>query len=90
VFKSAVIESNQFHILMRANLKVIALDESSQKIELVCALLNLWTQDCKLAFFVPLGRGSSVVQPGRSSHELNLRLASGKEINPDDLETWCI
>ncbi|PLW39261.1 hypothetical protein PCASD_05356 [Puccinia coronata f. sp. avenae] len=88
VFMSAVIESNQFHILMRSNSKAIVVDENSQKIELVWALLNLWTQDCKLTFFVPPGRGSSVVQPGRPLHELNLRLASGVEINPDDLEMF--
>ena len=58
VFMTAVIESNQFHILMRSNSKVITREENSQKTELVRALLNLWTQDCKLTFFVPPGRPS--------------------------------
>ncbi|KAA1100861.1 Ras GTPase activating protein ira2 [Puccinia graminis f. sp. tritici] len=87
VFMSAVIESNQFHILMRSNSKVMAGEDNTQKTELVWALLNLWTQDCKLAFFVPPGR-TSAPQPGRSCHELNSRLASGAEINPDDLEMF--
>jgi neurofibromin 1 len=87
VFMSAVIESNQFHILMRSNSKVMAGEDNTQKTELVRALLNLWTQDCKLAFFVPPGR-TSAPQPGRSCHELNSRLASGAEINPDDLEMF--
>ncbi|KAA1065730.1 Ras GTPase activating protein ira2 [Puccinia graminis f. sp. tritici] len=52
VFMSAVIESNQFHILMRSNSKVMAGEDNTQKTELVWALLNLWTQDCKLAFFL--------------------------------------
>ncbi|WAQ82376.1 hypothetical protein PtA15_2A693 [Puccinia triticina] len=71
VFMSAVLETNQFHILMRSNSKLITGgDESGQKTELVRALLNLWTQNTTLAFF------------------LNLRLASGNNIDPDDLEMF--
>ncbi|WAQ85082.1 hypothetical protein PtA15_5A656 [Puccinia triticina] len=71
VFMSAVLETNQFHILMRSNSKLITGgDESGQKTELVRALLNLWTQDTTLAFF------------------LNSRLASGHDIDPDDLEMF--
>ncbi|KAA1136272.1 Ras GTPase activating protein ira2 [Puccinia graminis f. sp. tritici] len=87
VFMSAVIELNQFHILMRSNSKVMAGQDNTQKIELVRALLNLWTQDCKLAFYVPPGR-TLAPQSGRSCHELNSRLASGAEINPDDLKIF--
>ncbi|OAV85708.1 hypothetical protein PTTG_04837 [Puccinia triticina 1-1 BBBD Race 1] len=88
VFTSAVIESNQFHILMCSDSKLMAGEDNTQKTELVRALLNLWTQDSKLAFFVPFGRGPPVQHTGRSLHELNSRLASAAEINPDDLEMF--
>ncbi|OAV92772.1 hypothetical protein PTTG_04965 [Puccinia triticina 1-1 BBBD Race 1] len=89
VFMSAVIESNQFHILMCLHSKMMAGKENGQKTEMVRALLNLWTQDCKLAFFVVPAGGRSAPLPGRFSHELNSRLASGADnIDSDDLEMF--
>ncbi|OAV98832.1 hypothetical protein PTTG_10958 [Puccinia triticina 1-1 BBBD Race 1] len=102
VFMSAVLETNQFHILMRSNSKLITGgDESGQKTELVRALLNLWTQDTTLAFFVPPSarhphphhhhhhqQQQQQQHTGRSAHELNSRLASGHDIDPDDLEMF--
>ncbi|WAQ90170.1 hypothetical protein PtA15_12A156 [Puccinia triticina] len=72
VFMKAMLKTNQFHILMRANSKLITgCDESGQKTELVRALLNCEPRThMTLAFF------------------LNSRLASGHDIDPDDLEMF--
>ncbi|MBW0469189.1 hypothetical protein O181_008904 [Austropuccinia psidii MF-1] len=87
IFMSTVIESNLYYILMRSNSKVMASEENLQKSDLVRAALNLWSQDRQLAFYLPPGRNLTSF-PGRSSNELNSRLASGAEINPDDLEMF--
>ncbi|OAV97573.1 hypothetical protein PTTG_26002 [Puccinia triticina 1-1 BBBD Race 1] len=95
VFMNAMLKTNQFHILMRANSKLITgCDESGQKTELVRALLNCEPRThMTLAFFVPPSARHPHHQhqqqhTGRSAHELNSRLASGHDIDPDDLEMF--
>ncbi|CAH7670866.1 hypothetical protein BY996DRAFT_4641287 [Phakopsora pachyrhizi] len=87
LFISAVLGSNQINFWMRPNLNTVVSEEHNLKNEIVRALLSLWSQDCKLAFYTVPGKTQSF-HTGHSFHEIYSLVASATEVNPNNLEVF--
>ncbi|KAH9819427.1 hypothetical protein DFH28DRAFT_1080087 [Melampsora americana] len=91
VFMSLILECEQFSHLTtdRSTSKTIGgggLDENPHRNDILRAILKLWGQDCRLAFYSNVKNDHS--NPGRSSLELQAWLTGGGTANPNDLEMF--
>lgn len=87
VFMSAVLESEQFNLLIRTTSKS-GFEDTAHRTDLCRAVLNLWSQDYRLAFYQHSRPARSKHVGSRSAHDLHSSLAAGSPPDPDDLEMF--